>query len=100
VRGTDGQLLIAKFPHKADETNAVLWEALALKLAKKAGIVAASWRLEQVLKKSTLLLSRFDRDGKRRLPFLSAMSMHGCPSREGSEAVMAAHRILCPHLQH
>ncbi len=82
VRGTDGQLLIAKFPHKGDETNAVLWEALALKLAAKAGINAASWRVEQVSKKPTLLLSRFDRDGKRRLPFLSAMSMLGAKDRE------------------
>ena len=82
VRGTDGQLLIAKFPHKADETNAVLWEALALKLAAKAGINVASWRVEQVSKKPTLLLSRFDRKGKRRLPFLSAMSMLGAKDRE------------------
>jgi serine/threonine-protein kinase HipA len=82
VRGTDGQLLIAKFPHKADETNAVLWEALALKLAAKAGIGVASWRVEQVSKKPTLLLSRFDRDGKQRLPFLSAMSMLGAKDRE------------------
>jgi serine/threonine-protein kinase HipA len=82
VRGTDGQLLIAKFPHKADETNAVLWEALALKLAAKAGINAASWRVEQVSKKPALLLSRFDRDGKQRLPFLSAMSMLGAKDRE------------------
>jgi serine/threonine-protein kinase HipA len=82
VRGTDGQLLIAKFPHKADETNAVLWEALALKLAAMAGINAASWRVEQVSKKPTLLLSRFDRDGKQRLPFLSAMSMLGAKDRE------------------
>jgi serine/threonine-protein kinase HipA len=82
VRGTDGQLLIAKFPHKADETNAVLWEALALKLAAKAGINAASWRVEQVSKKPALLLSRFDREGNRRLPFLSAMSMLGAKDRE------------------
>jgi serine/threonine-protein kinase HipA len=75
-------LLIAKFPHKADETNAVLWEALALKLATKAGIHTASWKLEQVCKKPTLLLSRFDRDGKQRLPFLSAMSMLGAKDRE------------------
>jgi serine/threonine-protein kinase HipA len=82
VRDTDGQLLIAKFPHKADEINAVLWEALALKLAAKAGIDAASWKVEQVSKKPTLLLSRFDRQGKRRLPFLSAMSMLGAKDRE------------------
>jgi serine/threonine-protein kinase HipA len=82
VRSADGQLLIAKFPHKADETSAVLWEALALKLATKAGIRAASWKLEQVSRKPTLLLSRFDREGKRRLPFLSAMSMLGARDQE------------------
>ena len=82
VRSADGQLLIAKFPHKADETSAVLWEGLALKLASKAGIRAASWRLEQVSRKPTLLLSRFDREGKRRLPFLSAMSMLGARDQE------------------
>ena len=38
VRDRDGHLAIAKFPHKDDETNAVLWEAVALRLAEKAGI--------------------------------------------------------------
>jgi serine/threonine-protein kinase HipA len=82
VRGSNGQLVIAKFPHKMDETNAVLWEALALKLAAKAGITVASWRLEKISAKSVLLLQRFDREGKRRLPFLSAMSMLGARDRE------------------
>ena len=34
----DGHLAIAKFPRKDDEINTVLWEAVALTLAKKAGI--------------------------------------------------------------
>ena len=34
----DGQLAIAKFPRKDDEINTVVWEAVALALAKKAGI--------------------------------------------------------------
>jgi serine/threonine-protein kinase HipA len=82
VRANDGQLLIAKFPHKADETNGVLWEALALKLAAKARITAASWKLEPVSGKAVLLLHRFDREGGRRVPFLSAMSMLGAKDRE------------------
>jgi serine/threonine-protein kinase HipA len=81
VRGGDGQLLIAKFPHKTDETNAVLWEALALKLAANARVTVASWRVEKISEKPVLLLRRFDRDGRRRLPFLSAMSMLG--ARDG-----------------
>jgi serine/threonine-protein kinase HipA len=82
VGGRDGQLLIAKFPHKADEMNAVLWEALALKLAAKARITTASWTLELVSGKTVLLLRRFDREGQRRLPFLSAMSMLGAKDGE------------------
>ena len=33
----DGQLAIAKFPRRDDEINTVVWEAVALTLAKKAG---------------------------------------------------------------
>jgi serine/threonine-protein kinase HipA len=73
----DGGLAIAKFPRKDDEINTVVWEAVALALAKKAGITVPAARVETVAKKPVLLLRRFDRDGKRRIPFLSAMSMLG-----------------------
>jgi len=75
VRDRDGQLAIAKFPNKEDEINTVAWEALALTLAKKAGIAVPRWRLESVADKPVLLLRRFDREGNTRIPFLSAMSM-------------------------
>jgi serine/threonine-protein kinase HipA len=75
VRDRDGHLAIAKFPNKGDEINAVLWEALALKLAAKAGIPVPAWRLETVAGKPVLLLRRFDRQPGMRVPFLSAMSM-------------------------
>jgi serine/threonine-protein kinase HipA len=82
VREKDGQLAIAKFPRKDDETNTVLWEAVALALAKKAGIPVPAARIETVARKPVLLLRRFDRDGKRRIPFLSAMSMLGAKDNE------------------
>jgi serine/threonine-protein kinase HipA len=75
VRDRDGNLAIAKFPHKDDDFNAVLWEAVALRLAQKAGIPVAPWRVENIAGGSTLLVRRFDREGGRRIPFLSAMSM-------------------------
>ena len=75
VRDRDGQLAIAKFPSKGDEVNTVLWEAVALTLAAKAGIVVPTWRLEAVVGKPVLLLRRFDRERGLRIPFLSAMSM-------------------------
>jgi serine/threonine-protein kinase HipA len=82
VRDRDGHLAIAKFPSKTDDMNIVLWEAVALTLAAKAGISVPVWRRETVLDKPVLLLRRFDRDGGTRVPFLSAMSMLGAKDRE------------------
>lgn len=75
VRDRDGHLAIAKFPNKGDEVNTVLWEAVALTLAAKAGIPVPAWRLETVADKPVLLLRRFDREQGLRVPFVSAMSM-------------------------
>jgi serine/threonine-protein kinase HipA len=77
VRDQDGHLAIAKFPNKGDEVNTVLWEAVALTLAAKAGIPVPAWRLETVADKPVLLLRRFDREQGARVPFVSAMSMLG-----------------------
>jgi serine/threonine-protein kinase HipA len=78
----DGQLAIAKFPRRDDEINTVAWEAVALALAAKAGIAVPAGRVEIVAKKPVLLLRRFDREIKHRIPFLSAMSMLGARDRE------------------
>ena len=75
VRDRDGHLAIAKFPNKADEVKTVLWEAVALTLAAKAGVPVPAWRLEIVADKPVLVLRRFDRQQGTRVPFLSAMSM-------------------------
>ena len=82
VRDRDGHLAIAKFPHKDDEINAVLWEGVALRLAAKAGIRVPDWRIESVVNKPVLLLRRFDRVQGQRIPFLSAMSMLGASDNE------------------
>jgi serine/threonine-protein kinase HipA len=82
VREKDGNLAIAKFPRKDDEVNTVVWEAVALSLAQKSGIPVPQSRVENIAGKSVLLLRRFDRDGERRIPFLSAMSMLGSKDNE------------------
>lgn len=82
IRDGDGDLAIAKFPHKSDEYAAVLWEAVALELADRAGIRVPSWRIENVSGQPVLLLRRFDRIGRVRIPFVSAMSMLGAKDRE------------------
>jgi serine/threonine-protein kinase HipA len=82
VREKDGQLSIAKFPRRDDEINTVVWEAIALTLAKRAGIAVPAGRIETVAKKAVLVVRRFDRAGARRIPFLSAMSMLAAKDRE------------------
>lgn len=82
TRDRDGRLAIAKFPNRGDEINVVLWEALALKLAGRAGIEVPAWRIESVDGRPVLLPRRFDREGGRRIPFLSAMSMLGAKDNE------------------
>ena len=82
VRDRDGGLAIAKFPHREDDRDVVLWEAVALALAGRAGIEVADWRVEKVGGRRTLLLRRFDRRGERRIPYLSAMSMLGAADNE------------------
>lgn len=82
VIDTDGGLAIAKFPQKNDTGDTVTWEAVALTMAEKAGISVHGWRRENVAGRPVLLLSRFDRQGATRVPFLSAMSMIGSKDRE------------------
>lgn len=71
----NGRLCIAKFPKKDDETNNTVWEAVALILAGNCGLNVQKWTLENVGRKKVLILQRFDRNGTKRIPFLSAMSM-------------------------
>lgn len=71
----DGNLCIAKFPKKDDYTNNVLWEAVALTLAKNCGLNVQEWSLHKAGKKNVIVLKRFDRNGNTRIPFLSAISM-------------------------
>ncbi len=75
VRDKDGTLAIAKFLHPADEVNVVLWEALALELAKQAGITVSEWKVAEIVDKRVLIIRRFDRKLSERIPFISSMSM-------------------------
>ena len=75
VLDKNGNLCIAKFPKKDDFTNNVLWEGVALTLAKQCGLNVQEWSIQKSGKKNVILLKRFDRKGNVRIPFLSAMSM-------------------------
>lgn len=82
VRDQDGSLAIAKFPRKDDNYNVIVWEAVALELAKQAGITVPTWKLKNIFGKPILIIKRFDRKSEQRIPFLSAMSMIGAKDNE------------------
>lgn len=82
VRDPGGHLCIAKFPHRDDFSDTVLWEAAALAMATRAGIPVPDWRVVRIGKKHALVLRRFDRREDERIPLLSAMSMLGATDNE------------------
>lgn len=93
VRDQDGTLAIAKFPRQDDEYHVVLWESVALELAYRSGISVPSCRLENIAGKPVLIINRFDRHGKKRIPFLSAMSMLGAKDNETHSYLEIAYAI-------
>lgn len=94
VRDKDGNLYIAKFPRKDDDYIMVAWEAVALTLAKNAGIQTPEWKLEKIADKPVLIIKRFDRNGENlRIPFLSAMSMLGAKDNEAHSYLEIAYAI-------
>lgn len=82
IRDRGGMLAIAKFPHARDDRDIVRWEAVALALARRAGIEVPDWRIEEVAGWRVLVVRRFDRTVAFRVPFLSAMSMLGAGDDE------------------
>jgi serine/threonine-protein kinase HipA len=93
VRDLDGELLIAKFPRKDDEWPLTRWEATTLALAASAKIEVSPWRLKEVAKRQVLLVTRFDRRGSRRIPFMSALTALGATETEGHSYVEIAEAL-------
>lgn len=78
VKDEKGQLWIAKFPSKNDDLDKGAWEYLAYQLALNAGIEMAPSKILKVAgRQYTFLTKRFDRKGKQRIHFASAMTMTG-----------------------
>lgn len=82
----DGNLWIAKFPTNHDSRDMGAWEALTAELAKQSGIKMAECHAQRFSSKQhTFLTKRFDREGKKRIHFASAMTLLGYT--DGADAV-------------
>jgi serine/threonine-protein kinase HipA len=71
-----GRVSIAKFPRPSDdEWDVMRWEAVALRLAREAGIDVASSSLHTIDGKAVHVVERFDRADDLRVGYVSAMTM-------------------------
>ncbi len=84
VIDNDGRLAIAKFPKNDDDRSIPHGEVLAMTLAAAAGVDVAQATLLDVAGRPVSLITRFDRDQGRRIPFISAMTLLGLS--DGDEA--------------
>ena len=77
------ELWLAKFSSKKDEYNVPCWEYVNLLLANDCGLDVPDFRLERLQDgKNVLLLKRFDREGERRLHFVSCQTLLHATERE------------------
>lgn len=79
VQLPDGFLGIAKFPKPDDVRDIAAGEILAFTLAHRAGIRTAGHQLVPSKSGGIAVITRFDRLGGQRIPFLSASSLLGLP---------------------
>jgi serine/threonine-protein kinase HipA len=76
VVDSHGRLCIAKFPkyQESGDWSVIGWEKTALDIAHDAGINAAKGDLVAIGRRSALVLPRFDRDGEKRIGYMSALT--------------------------
>ena len=85
VSDEHGDLWVAKFPSRNDDYDVGIWEMFACRLAKRAGISVAETRTIEINGHHALLSRRFDRVGKRRVHFASAMCLLGLRDGDGAQ---------------
>ena len=77
VQLPDGRLSIAKFPKPDDVRDVPAGEVLGLAVAHEAGVRTADHRLVAVAGRSVAVITRFDRVGTTRIPFVSGATLLG-----------------------
>lgn len=84
VIDSEGRIAIAKFPRpESDEWDVVAWEGVALDLAGQADIRVPRSEVIRVSDRNVLVVDRFDREGDRRIGYMSAITM--LEARDGDQ---------------
>jgi len=89
----DERLALAKFPKPDDTRDIAAGEVLALTLAEQSGIRVAEHRLVPVGGHGVAVITRFDRAGRNRIPFISAATLLGLPQGDPGAYTMLADGI-------
>lgn len=89
----DGRLALAKFPKPDDIRDIAAGEILALALAAEAGIRVAEHQYVSVGNCGVAVITRFDRAGEGRIPFLSGASLLGLPRDDPGAYTLLADSI-------
>lgn len=93
VQLADGRLGIAKFPKPDDKRDIAAGEILALGLARAAGVTTADHGMVTVGGRNVAVITRFDRDGAVRLPFVSGATLLGLSSGQAGSYTQLADGI-------
>jgi serine/threonine-protein kinase HipA len=94
VLDRDGRLGIAKFPApQGDDWDVIAWEAVALSLAREAGIAVPEFELHRIAGRPVLVVRRFDRGTAGRIGYVSAMTLLEARDGEGSSYIEIAEAI-------
>ena len=98
VTDANGQLWIAKFPSRHDDYDIAAWEYVAYRLALDAGVVMPESRIEKFgSHHHTFLTKRFDRTGKSRRHFSSAMTQLGYYDGDYEASYLELAQFLTEH---
>jgi len=89
----DERLAMAKFPKPDDTRDIAAGEILALTLAAQAGVQVAEHWLVPVGGHGVAVITRFDRVGKNRIPFISAATLLGLPQGDSGAYTLLADGI-------
>ena len=90
------QQWIAKFTRAEDRYPVCRAEHAAMKLASRVGLCVPKVRLERVMDHDIYLVERFDREGKKRIPFISGLTLIGARESESSQQ---SYRALAEQLR-
>jgi serine/threonine-protein kinase HipA len=95
VLDSAGRIAIAKFPSpENDDWDVMRWEAVALALAREAGIRVPEHQLHVIADRPVLVVDRFDRSGAKRVGYVSALTMLQRPDGERGSYLEIADVIL------